>query len=267
MKITMYQVDAFATRQFEGNPAAVCPLDEWLDDHLLQAIADENNLSETAFMVPANSKVELRWFTPEAEVDLCGHATLAAAHVLFTHMGYPKEEIVFSTRSGNLHVKRCENGYSMDFPVSMPGQAEIPAALIQGLGLEVKPREVLAAFDYIVVLDSEEQVLSLQPDFSQWMNIGLRGVIVTARGQNHDFVSRAFFPKLRVNEDPVTGSAHCELAPYWSRELGKNCLNARQLSKRGGTVLCELKGERVVLTGQGVDFMKAEVVIEYPQAT
>ncbi|OZG73549.1 isomerase [Hahella sp. CCB-MM4] len=263
MKITMYQVDAFATRQFEGNPAAVCPLEAWPEDHLLQAIAEENNLSETAFFVISDSKVELRWFTPEAEVDLCGHATLAAAHVLFTHMKYPAEEIVFSTRSGNLHVKRSANGYSMDFPASVPENTDIPEALLRGLGAGVKPKAILAAFDYIVVLDSEEQVGSLQPDFADWLTIGLRGVIVTARGRSCDFVSRAFFPKLRVNEDPVTGSAHCELVPYWARELDKECMTARQLSKRGGTVNCELRNDRVVLTGSGVDFMRAEVDIEF----
>ncbi|WP_020409485.1 PhzF family phenazine biosynthesis protein [Hahella ganghwensis] len=260
MKTTMYQVDAFADRQFEGNPAAVFPLDVWPEDCLLQAIAEENNLSETAFFVMSDSGAEIRWFTPEAEVDLCGHATLAAAHVIFTHLKYLKDEIQFSSRSGKLSVKRTPEGYCMNFPASEPEPVEAPEALLRGLG--DTPATVLAAFDYIVVLNSEEALRNLEPDFAAWLDLDLRGVIVTAKGDRHDFVSRAFFPKLRVNEDPVTGSAHCELVPYWAAAQEKELFVARQLSKRGGTLHCRLQGDRVFLTGNCVDFMRAEVVIE-----
>ena len=259
MNLKMFQVDAFTDRVFGGNPAAVCPLEAWLDDSLLQAIAEENNLSETAFVVAAGDAFELRWFTPEAEVDLCGHATLAAAHVLFTHLAYAKPEVVFHTRSGPLMVKRGEQAYSMDFPAALPVAVDAPQELIDGLGN--RPKEVLAAFDYVAVFESEDDIKSLTPDFVKLNALGLRGVIATAPGTKVDFVSRCFFPKLRVNEDPVTGSAHCELAPYWAKHLGENQLSAYQLSKRGGRVDCEVKGDRVLLTGSCVDFMTAEVRI------
>jgi len=258
MKLKMFQVDAFAERVFEGNPAAVCPLEDWLDDPLLQAIAEENNLSETAFFVATDEAFELRWFTPVDEVDLCGHATLASAHVIFEHLGCGKPEICFLTRSGQLTVTRSDHGLSMDFPAAPPrAVAEVPASLLTGLGKP--PTEVLSAFDYVAVYESEDEVRSLTPDFTQLRKASLRGVIATALGREVDFVSRCFFPKLGIDEDPVTGSAHCELAPYWSTRLARNELKARQLSKRGGTVVCEVKGERVVLSGTAVDFMTAEI--------
>ena len=259
MNLRMFQVDAFTNHVFGGNPAAVCPLEAWLDDFLLQAIAEENNLSETAFLVAAGDAFELRWFTPAEEVDLCGHATLAAAHVLFTHLGYARSEIVFHTRSGSLIVKRGEQGYSMDFPATLPVAIDAPQELLDGLGK--RPKEVLEAFDYVAVFESEEDIKSLTPNFVKLNELGLRGVIVTAPGKHVDFVSRCFFPKLRVNEDPVTGSAHCELAPYWAKHLGKNQLSADQLSKRGGRVECEVRSDRVFLAGGCVDFMIAEVHI------
>ncbi|MCH8537998.1 MAG: PhzF family phenazine biosynthesis protein [Alkalimonas sp.] len=259
MKLTIYQVDAFAERVFEGNPAAVCPLEHWLDDALLQAIAEENNLSETAFFVPAGDAFELRWFTPAEEVDLCGHATLAAAHVIYTHLGYSKPALQFQTRSGLLTVMQKEQGLCMDFPATMPLITTAPAELIRGLGQA--PEQVLAAFDYVVLYGSEEEVLALTPDFVQLQALGLRGVVATAPGKQVDFVSRCFFPKLRVNEDPVTGSAHCQLTPYWSQRLGRSTLTARQLSKRGGSIGCELRGDRVLLVGKTVDYMVAEITI------
>jgi len=262
MKIKIYQVDAFASKVFEGNPAAVCPLNEWLDDKTLQRIAEENNLSETAFFVSSGDEIQLRWFTPLEEVDLCGHATLATAHVLYEHLQYSKPQIDFQTKSGKLIVTKTDSGFSMDFPASVPVilNTAIPTDLITALG-DVKPSTVLSAFDYIIVLNSEDEVRNLSPDLSKWLNIDLRGVIVTAPGNDVDFVSRCFFPKLRVNEDPITGSAHCELAPYWASVLNKNTMKARQISSRSGLVLCELVKDRVILTGSAVDYMTGEITL------
>ena len=259
MRIKQYQIDAFTTRIFGGNPAAVCPLDAWLEDSLLQAIAEENNLSETAFFVKTGNGFHLRWFTPVAEVDLCGHATLATAHVIFEMLGYAKPSIAFETRSGILTVAKNGSLLVMDFPSVPPAPCSTPDALLAGLGLQ--PVEVLAAADYLVVLDSEEAVRSVKPDFAKLAELDLRGVIVTAPGLNADFVSRFFGPKLGIPEDPVTGSAHCTLAPYWSAKLGKNILSARQISKRGGDIQCELNGNRVALAGHAVTFMEAEIFV------
>ncbi|HEY0787831.1 MAG TPA: PhzF family phenazine biosynthesis protein, partial [Thermoanaerobaculia bacterium] len=232
MKLRMFQVDAFADRVFEGNPAAVVPLDAWLDDPVMQAIAEENNLSETAFFVPAGEGFALRWFTPGGEVDLCGHATLATAHVVYTRLGHSRPAVRFETRSGELIVMRRDGGLTMDFPAAPPRPADAPQALAAGLGKE--PKEILAAFDWVAVYESEEDVRALAPDFARLETVGLRGVVATAPGRAVDFVSRCFFPKLRIDEDPVTGSAHCEMAPYWAARLGRNELRARQVSKRGG---------------------------------
>ena len=260
MKLRIYQVDAFAGKVFEGNPAAVCPLEEWLDDELLQKIAEENNLSETAFFVASELGYQLRWFTPMEEVDLCGHATLASAHVLYQHLGFTQAEIRFQTKSGELVVTKTTEGFSMNFPASVPEIIEAPKHLLEGL-MGVAPQEVLSAFDYIIVLSSEEEVRALTPDFSAWLKLDLRGVVVTAPGTDVDFVSRCFFPKLRVNEDPITGSSHCELTPYWSVKLDSNILQARQVSARSGLLGCELRGDRVILTGGAVDYMSGEITI------
>jgi predicted PhzF superfamily epimerase YddE/YHI9 len=257
MKIRQYQVDAFAARVFEGNPAAVCPLEGWLDDHLLQAIAAENNLSETAFFVPAEEGFELRWFTPLKEVELCGHATLAAAHVLFAHLGYAGKRISFETRSGALFVERKGPQLEMDFPACPPAPCALPALLAEGLGQ--RPTQVLAADDYMAVFESEAVIRAIAPDHALLGRLDLRGVIVTAPGVEVDFVSRFFAPRFGIPEDPVTGSAHCQLAPYWARKLGKNSLTARQLSRRGGEMTCEVKADRVLLSGSAVTFMEAEI--------
>lgn len=257
MRIKQYQVDAFASRVFEGNPAAVCPLESWLDDNVLQAIAEENNLSETAFFVPTEKGFHLRWFTPIAEVDLCGHATLASAHVLFEALGYLEKAIVFETRSGKLIVERQGQLLAMDFPALPPKSCPVPLGLIEGLGQI--PLEVLAADDYVAVFEDEAVIRALSPDFSKLSQLNLRGVAVTAPGQHVDFVSRFFAPKFGITEDPVTGSAHCELAPYWSSRLGKLHLKAQQVSKRGGRLLCRVNRNRVVLAGQAVIFMEAEI--------
>ncbi len=257
MKLRQFQVDAFASRRFEGNPAAVCPLKEWLSDDLMQSIAAENNLSETAFFVPAQSGFHLRWFTPVAEVDFCGHATLASGHVLFDALDYEKQSVVFETRSGEMTVERSGKLYVMNFPAQPPKPCSPPKTLIEALG--AKPTEVLAADDYLAVFESQAVVQSLAPDFARLGDLDLRGVIATAPGDDHDFVSRFFGPKLGIDEDPVTGSAHCELTPYWSQRLSKKQLRARQISRRGGDVLCEIAGDRVRLKGSAVTFMVGEI--------
>jgi predicted PhzF superfamily epimerase YddE/YHI9 len=257
MKIKQYQVDAFATRAFEGNPAAVCPLESWLDDDLLQAIAEENNLSETAFFVPSEKGYTLRWFTPVREVDLCGHATLATAHVLFEKLGYAQEVITFETRSGDLFVKKKGTLLEMDFPACPPTPCALPNILAEGLGQ--RPIEVWAADDYLAVFDSEATVRAITPNQALLGQLDLRCVVITAPGTDVDFVSRVFGPKFGIPEDPVTGSAHCELAPYWARKLGKNILRARQVSRRGGKLVCEVKADRVILSGSAVTFMEAEI--------
>lgn len=259
MQIRQYQVDAFARRPFAGNPAAVCPLIDWPDDGLLQAIAEENNLSETAFFVPSSKGFRLRWFTPSAEVDLCGHATLASAHVLFAILGYPESSITFETRSGDLRVQRRDDLYQMDFPAQPAQSCEAPAALIEGLGL--RPAEVLASADYLAVFADEDAVRAITPDHHFLAQLDRRGVIVTAPGRDVDFVSRFFAPKFGVPEDPVTGSAHCALAPYWAGRLGKSPLVARQISKRGGDLLCELSDDRVLISGAAVTVMVSTLTL------
>jgi len=260
MKIKQYQVDAFATRVFEGNPAAVCPLDDWLDDRLLQAIADENNLSETAFFVRNDRGFELRWFTPVKEVDLCGHATLATAHVIFEILGHTESVIAFETRSGELFVEKKGAFLQMDLPACPPSSRGIPELLVQGLG--VRPVEVLAADDYLAVFDTEATIRAITPNHALLRQLDLRGVIVTAPGVDVDFVSRFFAPRFGIPEDPVTGSAHCALAPYWAGKLGKNILSAKQVSKRGGRLTCEVSGNRVLLCGSAVTFMEAEIACQ-----
>lgn len=260
MKLKQYQVDAFATRVFQGNPAAVCPLESWLDDGLLQAIANENNLSETAFFVPVERGFHLRWFTPLAEVDLCGHATLATAHVLFEILGFPDKQIIFQTRSGELVVESTEGLLTMNFPARPPVLRPMSDALAEALGHT--PQEVWAANDYIAVFESEEIVRSIAPDFAKLQELDLRGVIVTAPGKEVDFVSRFFAPKIGIPEDPVTGAAHCELTPYWAQRLGKNSFEARQLSARGGRLSCRLDENRVILAGKAVTFMVGEIDLD-----
>lgn len=259
LRIRQYQVDAFTSRLFGGNPAAVCPLEAWLDDGLLQSIAAENNLSETAFFVKSDQGFHLRWFTPLAEVKLCGHATLAAAHVIFEHFGHTGPDIAFETLSGTLTVKREAERLIMDYPSMPPAPCAAPAALLAGLGMQ--PSEVLASDDYVAVFDNEDTVRAIAPDFAELTKLDLRGVMVTAPGDKLDFVSRFFAPKFGIQEDPVTGSAHCTLIPYWSARLGKQRMQARQISRRIGDIECELKGPRVELAGQAITFMQAEIYI------
>ena len=235
-------------------PAAVCVLECWPNDKLLQLVAAENNLSETAFIVPVPRGFHLRWFTPTLEVDLCGHATLATAHVLFQHLGFDGELILFETRSGDLLVRRDGELLVMDFPAQPPARSVMPAGLIAALG--ARPREVLETDVYLAVFDDEATVRSLQPDFVALQALNRRAVIVSAPGSGVDFVSRFFAPKMGVNEDPVTGSAHCVLTPYWSERLGRSYLSARQVSARGGVLSCELRGDRVLLSGSAVTVLE-----------
>jgi len=236
-------------------------VESWLDDGLLQAIAEENNLSETAFFVPSDQGFRLRWFTPASEVDLCGHATLAAAHVLFDHLGHRGQVITFETRSGALSVKRKGDLLEMDFPACPPTPCASFELLAKALGRQ--PLEILRADDYMAVFENEAAIRGIKPDFLLLGTLDLRGVIITAPGDSHDFVSRFFAPRLGILEDPVTGSAHCTLAPYWAGRLGKRLLSARQVSKRGGSILCELNDGRVLLSGSAVTFMEAEITLQF----
>lgn len=259
MKQKLYQVDAFAGKLFEGNPAAVCPLSKWLLDILLRQIAMENNLSETAYFVQEEDSFRIRWFTPTSEVDLCGHATLASAHVLFEHLQFDRPEITFSSHSGPLTVRK-ENGLLvMNFPASRGERVDGADALLKALGTESD--EIYRATDYMVVLKEEGQVKKLDPDLFQLNRIDTRGVIVTAPGSDYDFVSRFFAPAVGVNEDPVTGSAHTMLTPYWAERLGKDKLLARQVSRRGGTVYCKMLGERVEISGEAITYLEGEIEI------
>ncbi len=253
--LRQFQVDAFSAQVFGGNPAAVVPLDAWLPDALLQAIAAENNLSETAFVVPTGARWALRWFTPVAEVDLCGHATLATAHVLFNHLGVDVPTLTFDTRSGPLEVQRRGDTLDMRFPALVPVPVQPPALLAEALG--ATPSAVLATDDYLAVFDDEATIHALAPDMGLLARLDRRGVIVTAPGREADFVSRFFVPKLGVPEDPVTGSAHCTLAPYWAARLGRDTLRGYQCSRRGGWVGCRMDGAWVVLSGEAVTFMDA----------
>ena len=261
MKIALYQVDAFSGELFKGNPAAVCPLDEYPESWLMQAIAAENNLAETAFYVPRQDSFDLRWFTPKVEVALCGHATLAAAHVLYSHYGHNKEQISFNSKSGILRVSRSEDLYILDFPTAAMKKVEVPESLERGLGF--KPDSVYKGDDYLVICRNEMLVIGASPDLRALAELDGRGVIITALGDDNkvDFVSRFFAPNVGVDEDPVTGSAHTLLIPYWSKRLGKTTMKAHQLSPRGGELFCEYAGERVKIGGQAVTYLSGEITI------
>jgi predicted PhzF superfamily epimerase YddE/YHI9 len=262
MKIPVYQIDAFTEKLFSGNPAAVCPLDHWLEDSLLQNIALENNLSETAFFVPlSENRFHLRWFTPELEMDLCGHATLATAFVIFESLGYLGNKIEFDTKSGLLKVKKLGDYLELDFPSRPPQKTALPPILSKGLNIQ--PQEVWKARDYLLVYPSEKEITQILPNVEQLnqLNLDPGGIIVTAEGLNSDvdFVSRFFTPQAGLFEDPVTGSAHCSLVPFWADRLHKTTFKAHQLSKRGGTLLCELKNNRVYIRGKAVRFLEGTI--------
>ena len=267
MNIKIYQVDAFTDTLFGGNPAAVCPLNEWLSDAMMQRIAAENNLAETAFFVPNSSSdgYELRWFTPELEIDLCGHATLATAHIIFTEMSPTSEEVNFQTKTaGPLTVTRHKEKamYTLNFPARPAAKADLPHGLLLALHSGITPREVYKARDHMLVYETEADVKNLSPDFTALAKINaVFSVIATAPGDEVDFVSRFFSPGAGIPEDPVTGSAHCSLIPYWAERLGKNQLHAYQTSARRGELWCENKGDRVLISGKAVTYLKGEISI------
>ncbi len=257
MQHPVFIVDAFTSRLFGGNPAAVCPLTEWLPDETMQLLAAEHNLSETVFFVPTATGYHLRWFTPATEVKLYGHATLAAAHILYTELGYTADTILFDSLSGVLKVNRMNNvQIQLDFPAAFASPVDVPpAGLLEGLSVN-NGAVYVTSFDYMVVLQQQQQVEMLQPDFKLLATVKARGVIVTAPGDDVDFVSRCFYPQSGIDEDPVTGSAHTIMVPYWAQQLGKTKLAAVQVSKRKGYLSCELDGDRVLMSGQAVTYLK-----------
>lgn len=263
MKIKVYQIDAFSDKVFRGNPAAVCILNEWLDESTMQLIAAENNLAETAFVVSQDKNFAIRWFTPEVEVDLCGHATLAAAYVLYKYHHIESAQIIFNTQnSGKLKVRKAGDKLELDFPADSIKKVEAPKGLIKAMG--IKPIETYKGkTDYLLIYDSLHAIETLAPDFNQLMKIDARGIIISAKGDNVDFVSRFFAPQVGVNEDPVTGSAHTTLTPYWANKLNKTVLKARQISKRKGELDCEWDGDRVKISGKAITYLIGE--IEFPE--
>ena len=259
MKLSIYQIDAFASKPFEGNPAAICPLEEWLPDDILQAIASENNLSETAYFVPGDNGFYIRWFTPTQEVKLCGHATLATAYVLFNELGCSGDVIKFDSKSGPLNVRRQGEWLEMDFPSQPPEPCDIP----QGIANAFKHRPIacLSAEDYLVVFEQEQEIAGAAPNLFELSQLDLRGVCISAPGEHYDIVTRFFAPRYGINEDPVTGSAYTQLVPYWAQRLGKTHIRARQISPRGGDVNCELKDDRVVIAGKAVKYLEGTIEI------
>lgn len=260
-KIKLYQIDAFTEKVFGGNPAAVCVLDKWLSDELMQQIGAENNLAETAFVVKTGDGYEIRWFTPTVEVDLCGHATLAAAYVLFKYYNHPTDVIdLHSDRSGLLRVAKQGDALTLDFPTDVYEAVETPEALLQAFGKA--PQETYKGkTDYLLIFETEDEVAGFNPDTNLVNSVEARGVIVSAPGRDVDFVSRFFCPQVGIVEDPVTGSAHTTLTPYWSKRLNKQVMSAKQLSKRQGNLTCEYLGDRVKITGKAVTYLTGEIVL------
>ena len=261
MKLDIYQIDAFTETIFGGNPACVVPLENWLSDAILLKITQENAVAETAFYVINDDKIHLRWFTPEIEMDLCGHATLATAHVLISILNYPKNEVVFETLSGDLIVTFADNLYTLDFPSRKPISCKLPEIIFNSLSIQ--PIETLKSRDYVLVFKSISDVKNIKIDRQTFDKINLEtgGVIVTSKGENSDFVSRFFTPQASILEDPVTGSAHCSLIPYWSEKLNKTKLSAIQLSDRKGFLTCEQKGDRVLISGKAKTYLIGSIFI------
>ncbi len=258
MKLKIYQVDAFTNNVFSGNPAAVVPLEKWLPDETMQSIALENNLSETAFFIPEENGFHIRWFTPAAEVNLCGHATLATAHVLFNHLDYSEKEIQFESRSGILRMKKEEDWIVLNFPASFVDETAISEKIKETFS--IPPQQCFHGIeDLMLVYQNEEEIRKLKPDFQKITETEARGIIVTAKSDEFDFVSRFFAPAVGVNEDPVTGSAHTMLIPYWAKTLSKNELSAKQVSARGGILKCKYLNDRVEIGGQTVTYLIGDI--------
>ena len=258
MELTIYQVDAFTNQLFGGNPAAICPLTKWLPTETMQKIALENNLSETAFILPEGDGYHIRWFTPAIEVDLCGHATLATAHALYAEMGYEGEQVVFNSRSGLLTVSKTGDLYTMNFPTDELKVVPIPNEITTALGIQ--PMEVFRGKDdYLAIFDNQSTIENFTPDFKILGQLKARGIIASAKGDAVDFISRCFFPAAGIDEDPVTGSAHTTMTPYWAKKLNKTKLSARQLSARGGVLECEHLGDRVNISGQAVTYLRGTI--------
>lgn len=258
MELNIYQVDAFAHEIFTGNPAAVCPLESWLNDDVMQNIAAENNLAETAFFVKEGTGFHIRWFTPTTEVDLCGHATLASAYVIFEQLNYSNKTIHFESKSGQLSVEKQGDLLQLDFPTQVAIPCETPKALTQAFG-----KAPIACFeneDYLAIYN-EEFIHAAKPDLTLLQTLELRGVIISAESEEYDFVNRVFAPKYGINEDPVTGSAFTKLIPYWANALNKNTLTAKQVSQRGGEVNCQLKGDRVLISGKCKLYLTGKIYI------
>jgi len=260
MEISIYQIDAFASKLFEGNPAAVCPLDKWLPDKVMQSIAAENNLSETAFFTPRGDGFHIRWFTPVSEVDLCGHATLAAAYVLFKILGYKKDRIEFNSKSGILAVTKDDGWLTMDFPAQPPVSCAIPKEIVTAF--HIPPIECLRSEDYIAVFEREIDIELANPDLELLKKLDLRGVIITAKSTRYDFVARFFAPKYGIPEDPVTGSAYTQLTPYWAAKIGLKKFSVKQMSSRGGELTCEIVDDRVFISGKAIKFLEGRIKIE-----
>lgn len=259
MKIPIFQVDAFTSELFCGNPAAVCPLESCTCDKILQLVSSENNLSETAFFVSENDGYRIRWFTPVCEVALCGHATLASAYIIFNEIDRAASNIKFFSNSGELKVTRDSDLISLDFPSFPPKISQKSEKVVSAFN--IKPTEVLEADDYLLIYDNQQQIKNILPDLNLLKELDLRGVIVSSKGNDCDFVSRFFAPKYGIDEDQVTGSAHCTLIPYWAEKLGKKKLHAKQLSKRGGELFCEMKNDRVIISGHAVQYLSGEIEI------
>jgi PhzF family phenazine biosynthesis protein len=260
MKLKIFQVDAFTSELFKGNPAAVVPLIEWLPDALMQQVALENNLSETAFFIPENDQFHIRWFTPKTEVKLCGHATLATAHVLFNELNFQKELISFTSQSGMLSVRKVDDKLQLNFPADFVRAEPRNEALNAAFGIQAT-ETFKGRTDYLLLFDSEEQIRNIRPNFHLLYQTNARGIMVTAKGNEVDFVSRFFAPGVGVDEDPVTGSAHTSLVPFWANHLNKTELTALQLSARGGQLWCTLAGDRVLIAGKAVTYLRGEIEV------
>jgi PhzF family phenazine biosynthesis protein len=254
LKLDLYQIDAFAKNIFEGNPAGVCPLEKWLDDSIMQKIANENNLSETAFFIKENNIFYIRWFTPSNEVDMCGHATLASAYVIFEILSYKENEIIFNSKSGILKVIKDNDKFKMNFPIQEIVKCDIPNNILKAF--ETKPIECYKSMDYILIFEDENDIINAKPNLELLKDIDNRGIIITSKSKKYDFVNRFFAPKYGVNEDPVTGSAFTQLIPYWNKVLNKDIFIAKQISQRGGEVFCKLQNDRVDISGYAKKYLE-----------